>query len=489
MNRANALILVDNPQVVGSGLWPDRHVTQVPLWEIAQNVEFAGGKVRRRVPNSLIPIGVAAGRTRGIGQLQASNGVRWIFFNQGSNVYRWYGPAAELVGALPNSFVLDASSVLDPTIPDFTQWGNWMVVNAPDQGAYIFKPGSPNTFAPLDGAPQDALAYFKKRNQLLAVGCGVNRRDVAFSDADAIEGAANWTAAADNTAGEIPLEELNTPVRAACHFGPSLAIFGENQMFQVNWVGAPFYYGQQKLLDGIGCVGKLACASDQRVVYGFGRNGAWKTDGLQATYVDEVVIRDYFQENINWDQRGKIAVRRNDITGCIEFSFPMRGAAEPNEAWAYDPRYGGWSMVPAFRIMDIKALLDKPIQSTADNQLELVEDNPGIDSPLLLETKAMLIQRDNQYLHIGALIDEVEIFAHVADKVEFQYGVSESPEGPFSWTDPQEVFTDNRTYKLKPPFSGVYHKLRFKNFGLEWSFDLQGFALFGAPDGYKRDKS
>ena len=489
MNRRDPLILVAEPELVSSGLWPDRHSSQTPLWEVADNAQFAGGKVRRRVPNALVPVGaVAAGPVTGIGQMQDSVGVRWVWFTKAGEVYRWYGPAAEHIGTLPN-FNENASSVQQPTLFDFTHWGNWMLVNSEDNGIWRYTPAAgidPATFAALPNAPNDAVAYFKKRNQLIAVGYGLNKRLVGASDADDIT---NWDFT-DTTAltVELPLEELNTPVRAACHFGPSIAVFGENQMFEVSWIGSPFYYGQNKLLDGIGAVGKFAVCSDGRIVYGVSRNGVWKTDGMQYSYSDEVVLRDYLQNNVNWEQAGKIVCAKNDITGCIEFSFPIGNSLSNNEGWAYDPRYGGWSKVPAFSAMDNRVLLQAPLQGQANGNLELMFGDATAQGDLLLETKALLAQRDNSALHIGALMDEVELFIHQTSGVEFQYGVAEFPDGPFSWTNPIEVKKDQITYKLDLPLTGTYHKLRLKNFDQNWSLDLQGFAIFGEVDGQKRDK-
>jgi hypothetical protein len=209
---------------------------------------------------------------------------------------------------------------------------------------------------------------------------------------------------------------------------------------------------------------------------------------MQFSYIDEVVIRDYFQDNINWAQAAKIVCRYNSISGCIEFSFPMRGSLVNNEAWSYDPRYGGWSPVPFFSGMDDRVLFSKPIQGQDNGDLQLMEDNPALEAPLLLETKPLLIQRDNQYLHIGSIIDEVELFLNKASKIEMQYGVAEFPEGPFSWTDPFEAITGQVTYKIEQNLSGTYHKLRFKSYEVNWDIDLQGFALFGEPEGYKREK-
>lgn len=485
MNRREPLILVDSPELVSSGLWPDRHVAQTPLWELVQNAQFAGGKVRRRLSNQLI-FDAGANPVRGLGQLQASDGVRWIWAASGGRIVRWYGPPLEEIAAAL-TFQRDATATQEPTYFDFTPWGNWMLVNSADNGIRRYDPAGP-TFAVLPGAPDDAVAFFKKRNQLLAIGYGVNRRLVGFSDADNIE---DWVSTATNLAGEIPLEEADTPIRAGCHFGPSVAVLTENQLFEVRWIGAPFYYGQQKLLDGVGAVGKQAVCNDGRLIYGFSVNGAWRSDGNSYTYSDEVILRDYLQENINWAQAAKITVRKNDVSGCIEFSFPVRGNVDCNEAWSFDPRYGGWGPVPAFETMAPRSLLRKNIQGMVDGDVELIEDDDNGAGDLLLETKAMLAQRDNNALHVGALMDEFEIFMHKASKVEFQYGVAEFPDGPWSWTSPEELKEKQVTYRPLVRITGTYHKLRFQNIKgtTDWQFDLQGFAVFGIADGQKREKA
>lgn len=482
--RRAPLILVAEPQLVSSGLWPDRHPIQSPLWERAVNTRFAGGKVQRRIPNS--PMFTAgANPIRGIGQHQNSGGTRWVWAASGGQIVRWFGPAPENIGT-PLAFQRDQTGSTEATFFDFNPWGNWMLVNSRNNGIRRYDPAGP-TFAVLPNAPTDAVQFLKKRNQLLAIGYGLNSHYVAASDADDIT---NWDfTATDNLAVELPLEELDTPVKAACHFGTSVAVFGENQMFAINWVGSPFYWGQQKLLDGIGAIGKKAVCADGRLIYGVGRNGVWKTDGTAYSYIDEVVLRDYLQENVNWAQGSKVVAEKNDVSGCIEFSFPTGSSLDPNEAWAYDPRYGGWSKVPAFSDMARRVLFDKPLQGQTNGHMELMEDFPETTADLDLETKGLLIQRDAQALHIGAIVDEIELFVHAALNVEFRYGVSESPDGPYHWSGWMPVDAKQSLNKLLPAVSGVYHKLGFKNYESNWKLDLQGFALFGEAEGLRRERS
>jgi hypothetical protein len=480
MIRQQPLILISEPDVLSSGLWPDRHPMQTVLWEVGENVRFHTGKITRRVPNSPI-FDAGADPVRGLSQHQNSDGKRLVWAASGGTITRWWGPPVEIIATgLP--FTRNQAGSTVPTFWDFTHWGDWTLVNQQEAGVYRHK-DSDGTFAQLPGAPQDAVLFLKKRNQLLAIGHGVNRRLVSFSDADNIE---DWISTADNLAGELPLEELDTPVKAGCHFGRDVAVFGENQMFGVNWVGSPFYFGQNKLLDGIGAIGKHAVVADGRTIYGVGRNGIWQTDGMIFKYIDELALRDYLQENVNWAQGGKIVAMKNDITGCLEFSFPMGASLDVNEGWCYDPRYGGWSKTPAHESAASRVLFERPLGGKLNGDVEYYEYNEYAKAPLDLRSRGLLIQRDPNMIHVGAIVDEVEIFAHKAMNVQLRVGAAQNSEGPYDFTPWHEFDVKQRLITIEQHISGVYHKIEFESYADEWELDLQGFALFGVVEGQKR---
>lgn len=486
MNRRAPLILVQEPDLVSSGLYPDRHPMQTPLWERGVNVRFYAGKVTRRVPNALAFSGTAD-PVRGISQHQNSDGKRWVWAATGENIYRWWGAAPDHVVSV-GSFVENETSTVRPTFFDFVHWGDWTLINSADNGVLRHK-DQDDSIAPLPNAPTDAVLFLKKRNQLLAVGHGANHKLVSFSDADDIE---LWASAPDNTAGELPLEELDTPVRAGCHFGPNVAVFGENQMFSINWVGAPYYFGQTKLLEGIGAIGKQAICADGRVIYGCGRNGLWRTDGMMFEYIDELHIKDYLQRNVNWDQSSKILCFKNDITGCIEFSFPMGAELTLTEGWSYDPRYGGFSQVPPNQSGASRVVLERPLGGTTDGKIEYLEFDDLAAGPLDLRSRGLTVQRDNQAIHVGAIMDEAEVFVHRAKNVAFRVGTSQNPDWDGSdtgwdFTEWMDLNPEQITYQLNWHVSGVYHRIEFKSLEDMWELDLQGFALFGTVDGQKRE--
>lgn len=493
--RRTPLLVVADPEVISSGLVPDRHAILTPLWETAQNVRFYQGKVRRLLPASALfnPVSVdALNGMRGIHQQQNSDGIRWVMFAYGWSsagvdniwVYKWYGAGApaQILGQANTS--LNDTGLVQTTQVDFQAWGDWTLINTSKGAIYRHIPagGSGN----LPNAPVDVVAIMKKQNQLLAIGHGIGKRQVSWSDADDIT---DWTATAENLAGSLTIEELQQPIRAAARLGTQIACYTEDQMALVYWIGAPFYFGQRVALDGIGAVGKMAVCADGRLNYGVSRNGIWQTDGNDYRYIDHGMLSDYLQRTVNWAQGGKVVAFRNDVTRCIEFHFPMLGSGslENTEAWSYDPSTGGWAPVPAYQALTERSILNKPLAGK-NAQVFLLDDNAAAAGALSLATRPLLIDQENIIgLHIDAKIDEVEIAALRASNVQFKIMNATDIDGPWESSAWQTLNPDMRTYRMESMPTGTFHKLVFQSTADNWDLDLQGFAFFGNIEGVKRD--
>jgi hypothetical protein len=473
-----------NPELVGAGIEPDVHPLLRGLWESASNVTFFNGRVRRRYsPQQLFSAGL--GSVRGLMQLQDNNGVRWVWAAAGSNVTRWYGPAAEVLLSAEVTQV-NATATGPATQWDFTPFGEWMVLNKSAGAVRIYKPAT--GIAVLGNCPIDVVTMAKKFNFMLAIGHGAAKRQVSWSDADAIE---NWTATSTNLAGSLSIEELNTPIRAAKHLGQSIAIMAEDQIALLNYIGAPFYFGQKVVLDNVGCVGKAAAVSDGRNLFGFGVGGFWWSDGVSAKYLDDLKMQTYFQENVNWEQASKIVVARNDYTTCIEIAMPVRGSLEVNEAWSFDPRMSAWTPITPFTAKMDRRLFTKPLDGTAAGAVRIDATDKLSAAPLALRTKPLLKQlQDGTGLsdsHTNSRVDEVDLLLHKAVGIEFRVGSSQEQATGYTYTSWLACSEGNAVYKLPAGFpDGVYHVLEFRSTLPAWEFDLQGFVLFGTIEGSKR---
>lgn len=430
------------------------------------------------------------GPIRGLGQQQANTGSRWLWAGAAGVIKRWQFGAPEVIDYSFGTYVEDATLTERPTIYDFTVFGNWMIVNDSISPPYIHKPeaGTPwAPYAPLE-APIGAVRFMKKMNFMLAIGYGPRGTQVGWSDADNIE---IFTADENNLAGSMAIDEFNTPIRAAAGLGDTIAVYAEDQMALVRYIGAPYVFGQKTVFDGIGAIGKAAVASDGRVNVGVSRAGCWWTDGVSnPRYIDEGFLADYLQNNVNWDQAAKTSVWRNDYTGCFEFHFPMLGSNVINEAWAWDPRTGGWSPVPAKSFGDERRLFGYPILGTNTGIVQLGDFDENNLGALTLSTKPLVMQV-TESPHTNALVDELDVLLHKASEIEFRVGSSAEPNAPedeWDWTEWEPVEVGAKIKELQRVPEAPFWKLQFRSTPDEnttWDIDLQGFLLYGEIVGTK----
>lgn len=470
--------------LISSGIQPDRHMLKRLLWDSASNVIFADGQIRRKkAPGLAYNIGNAA-PIRGLGQLFNTDGGRWLYSGAGGRIAKWAFGAPLVLDSAFGHYVADATATQRPTVYDFTPYGNWMIVNDgyPGEPAWIDKENVWTEFAAGE-APAGAVCFLKRLSFLLAIGYGTRGTRVGWSDANNIE---VWTATSVNTAGSISIDDFNTPIRAGSKLGSSISVFSEDQMALVNYIGAPFIFGQSVVIDGIGAIGKAAVASDMKQNVGLGRAGAWWTDSNSARYIDEGFLANYLQDNVNWDQAAKSVVGRNDYTGTFEFHMPMRDSEDINEGWAWDPKTGGWSPVPPLSFLDERRLFNFPVGGSNAGLVQLTDFDAAANTPLVLTSKPLVMQTEESP-HVVSRVDEVDILLHEAAHLEFRLGCAEEPNGDYDYCEWMEAVAGNRVYEIPELPEQPYWKveLRSEPGYNDWAMDLQGFILYGVATGVK----
>jgi hypothetical protein len=490
MRRKTPCFVATEDVLVASGLQPDRHGLKQALWEHAANVYFAQGKVRRKKPAATAYSGVAD-PVRGIGQQHADDGGRWLWSGMNKHIYRWEFGAPELIDAAYGTYRDDQAGSLQPTIYDFTAYGNWMIVND-GVAPFIHKPGTGTPWAAWAGeVPQAALRYMKVMNFMLAIGYGTRGTRVGWSDADGID---VWTAAEENLAGSFSIDEFDAPIRAGERLGSYIACYSENQMGLVSYVGRPFVFGQKLSLDGIGAIGKAAVATDLRQNVGVGRNGCWWTDGNSYDYIDQGFLHDYLQDEVNWDQGGKIVCCRNEATGCFEFHFPMRESNDINEAWSWDSKSKGWSPTTPASFKAQRRLFNFPIVGTNGGAVQWDDYSNAVGGyPLELRTKPIMLQAEdgtNLGTHIVSHVDELELLLTEATAIEVRVGCGDDVNGDWEWTEWLECEVGNRIVELTRLPENPLWKVEFRSRpGVDdWRFNLQGLLLYGPQTGTKYEK-
>lgn len=491
LSKQPLFVAIDG-QLLSSGLQEDAQSNRKLLWETAENVKFYAGKVVRAIPSSLITLPEADFIPRGVTQQQLSSGVRLLWMASEQKVYSWYGPSATLVHTWDTAGQVDQVSTAEATYIDMVPWGDWIVLNNMLDQAVIYKPGT-GIVALTDG-PATAVQYAKKLNFLMAFGSGARKTKVQWSDADDIE---TWTAAAENAAGGLYIDDFDTGIKAVSRLGQAMSCFNEDQMALVYPTGDSFYFGQRTVLDGVGAISKRAVISDGSNNYGVSRNGIWWADGSSSRYLDLGFLHDYLQENVNWDQGSKIHAARNDISKTLDFYFPMLEETTCSEGWSFDPQTGGWSKLAPCAIQEERKLFSKPIVGIdttrspyTKGQFRLMEDNAALAGPLSLKTKPLLMQlRDASGFvdcHSDSFINEVELFVKEASNVRFRLESQEKAGASWVASAWQTVQGQTQTYLIENMASGVYWRVVFESTTDNWSLNLQGFILFGRVEGSKR---
>lgn len=472
--------------LVASGLQPDRHSLKQALWETAANVYFADGKVRRKKPAALA-YSTTGSPIRGLGQQHAANGGRWLWAGENKHIYRWQFGAPELIDAAYGTYQADQAGSIQPTIYDFTPYGDWMIVND-GVAPYIHKPGTGTPWAPWAGqVPQGAMRYMKVMNFMMAFGYDIRGTRVGWSDADNID---TWTATSTNLAGSLTIDEFNTPIRAAERLGSYIACYGEDQMGLINYVGAPYIFGQRLSIDGIGAIGKAAVASDLRQNVGVSRNGVWWTDGNSFDYIDRGFLANYLQDNVNWAQAGKTVACKNEATGCFEFHFPVGASQSINEAWSWDPKNRGWSKTTPASFKQQRSLFNYPIVGGNDGSVSWDDyDNNIAGFPLSLRTRPLMLQApdgSNLGSQTVSRVDQVELLLLEASGIEMQVSCGDGTKDSFvDKTEWLPVEVGNNTIDLPNLPEAPLWRLEFRSTITDWRFNLQGFLLYGADTGTK----
>lgn len=478
MYRREPLFSALDPEVVSSGLRPDLHPLHKPLWVRGDNVSFHRGRVERLVPASVMV--AAGGAGRGLSQHQDSAGVRWVWWgNDLGQVRRWFAGASELITTM--AVQQHQTSGVSASMFDFTHYGDWTIINNGFTGPKIYKPGGGlSNYAPALG---NVRGFIKVMSFVLAIGYDTFRQ-YAWSDSEDIE---DWDfASTENLAGHAPIDDFETRIKAYTRLGPAVSVFAEDQMALIQFIGEPAVFTHRVVLDGIGACGKAAVCSDGRSNYGVSRNGIWRTDGQDYRYIDrDRALQKYLQKDVNWDQASKIVAARNDVSGCIDFRFPMRGANENNEGWRYDPVTGGWSSLGGIGAQVERVLFRQPLAISSGNNVVLLSDDPALAGALDLQTKPLLVGSP----HVDTYIDEVDFLLNAASNVEFRIGASQTTAAPADWSPWQALHTDMRTYRIALRVSGAYHTLQLRNTADNWDLDLQGFILYGAVEGSRRDSA
>ena len=177
---------------------------------------------------------------------------------------------------------------------------------------------------------------------IFLVNLNTNNQALRWGDEDS---AIVWNPLAANFAGDLAVRALNSEIIAVSRLGGLLAVYGEDQVHGVAFVGGQLVHSQRHLVDNIGAISSQAVVSVGMLNYGMGRRGFWQTNGNTAKYLDQDRVHDFVYQNLNLDAVDQICSWVSPTASTIHWSVPLYGATNNNITVAYNFRYDAWSIM------------------------------------------------------------------------------------------------------------------------------------------------
>ena len=158
--------------------------------------------------------------------------------------------------------------------------------------------------------------------------------DVSWCDTDNPD---TWVAAANNAAGSLTLREASSPLKAIVPLGENKAIYTEDQMFILQYTGAPYYFGYSTAFaSGAGAVSAKAVVAVDSMNYGLSRRGLFVTDGNSVSAIGDVEgINKYIRDNIAESEYPQVVAYHNKLNSEVIWSLPIADT-KPNTQITYN---------------------------------------------------------------------------------------------------------------------------------------------------------
>ncbi len=456
-----------------SGIWPSIHARQIPVWEDGRNIEFGPGHVSK-IRGYTAPFVYSAGKPiRGLGQQRLENLTQRMYWGTINALFKWDVLGVEQLGS-GYTGQTNATATSPATVWSFESWGNWMLATNGRDAPQIYK--NTGSFEALAGFPANSAEIFIRRGpHMLAFGLAGSSQTFAWCSDDNIE---DWTSTQDNTAGALFMREMDSPPVAVVPMGDLVAVYSQDSLFLVSYVGAPLVFGYKPALNGIGAVGKQAVVPVGRRNFGFGRQGFWVTDGVSHQYIDDPMVRKYWQSRINWAQASKVSAYHHEDSHQIRWFLPTN-SGEPDFGLAFDYIRNVWSPLDYGRSSAVeRQVFNYPIVATPTG--EIYFDNFGWDADgealnAWIQTKP----QDMGEPSIAKFVTSIQtgITNYVPGSIQVSVGTQMRLTDPIVWTPPTVI-----TEAYAPVYvrcTGRWISFKYEWLGAGSAGDLNVIEVFG----------
>lgn len=222
-----------------------------------------------------------------------------------------------------------------------------------------------------------------------------------------------WSPAVTNAAGGFRLNS-GSYIVGAVKSKKEIAAFTDEGAHSIVYVGAPFFFTQQRVGVNCGLIGPNAAVDVNGTVYWLSRTGFYKYDGT-VTNIPCTLEQDIFREeathSINMDQKEKVFAGVNTLFDEIWWFYPAGSSNENNRYVVYNYIDGTWFDGSLDRTTWVDStIFDNPFATSTSAGAfahETTHDADGQEMGSFIETGYFDIE-DGQYLtFIDKIIPDV----------------------------------------------------------------------------------
>lgn len=230
--------------------------------------------------------------------------------------------------------------VTDVTAWHFDAWGEFLVgCSSADGRLYEWQLAAGTTFAVIANAPTQCRAFVvTAERMLMALGASGDVRKVQWSNQEANT---TWTPAANSTAGDLLLSTDGKIITGERVRGGVL-IHTDTDAHLATYIGAPFYYGIERVGDNCGIVSANAKVATASFAAWMSFNGFYVFDGYVKPLPCDV--QDYVFGDINKLQISKVSGWHNGAWGEVWWFYPSAASTENDRYAVWNYRENHWTI-------------------------------------------------------------------------------------------------------------------------------------------------
>ena len=318
-------------------------------------------------------------------------------------------------------------------------FGEDLVLNARLGAIFLWDATTPNnrakelsTIAGASNPPSEVLQVVvsTQDRHVLAIGCN----PILESNLDPMqirwctqENALDWTPRTTNTAGDLKLS-VGSTIIGAVRGRQEIAIWTDNALYSVQFVGAPFVFKANLITDGVSLIGPNAAVTANNVIFFMDRGNFYAYSG--AAKVLPCTVRAYVFDDFAEAQAEQVTAFANTAFNEVGWFYPSASSTVCDRMVVYNYEENAWSISNLARDAwdDAAASADTPIAVKTNSDVGYVFshetgfDDDGQALTAFIETADFDIADGDHFAFVRRLLPDC-LFVGESDSPVLDYSI------------------------------------------------------------------